>query len=72
MAVTIKLSNGLTSKQEQWLMANVGPRLYYLHNRVGGTGWSSTRNFEPGMVGVYWTLTLEDEKLASYFLLKFT
>ncbi len=73
MAVTITLSpNGLQPKQEQWLMKNVGPRMFYLHNSVGGQGWVVKNQWDPGMVSKHWYLTLEDEKLATFFVIKFS
>jgi hypothetical protein len=24
---------------EAWCMKNIGPRMYYLHNQIGGQGW---------------------------------
>jgi len=24
---------------EAWCMKNIGPRIYYLHNQIGGQGW---------------------------------
>lgn len=71
MAVTITLKNGLTSDAESWLAKNVGPRLHYTHQSVGGQGWIARKNYKPGMVHVYWTLSLEDERYSSFFLLNF-
>jgi len=69
MAVTITLSpNGLQPKQEQWIMKNIGPRMFYLHNAMGGQGWVIKRNYKKRT----WELTLEDEKLATYFIIKFS
>lgn len=71
MTVTIKLKDSLSSAEEQWLAKTIGPRLHYIHNSIGGEGWIAKRVFEPGMVSVSWTLTLEDDRYASWFLLKF-
>lgn len=82
MAITIKLHNGLHPTEEHWLAKNVGPRLHYLHNSIGGQGWIAKRKLEEveryssdgelftGMTHV-WSLTFEDESFASFFLLKF-
>ena len=67
MAVTLKLTNGFSSKQEQWLAKNVGPRLHYLHSSIGGQGWIAKRNRN----NPCWTLTLEDERYATFFRLMF-
>ena len=69
--VTITLDNNLTSEQEHWLAKNVGPRLHYLHNSIGGEGWIVKKNYKPGMVSVYWQLTLEDDRYATFFLINF-
>lgn len=81
MSTTITLKNGTSPKIEQWLLQNVGPRLHYLHNSIGGVGWvmkleqvEVTRHDEGGSYPVFmrlWKLTLEDERLASWFLLLF-
>ncbi len=33
-------------KTEAWCMKHIGPRLFYLHNRIGGTGWVIDRHKE--------------------------
>ena len=76
MAVTIKIKQ-LTPKQEQWLAKNVGPRLHYLHNSIGGEGWIAKKSYEEiemvGRDGTYkgrmtvWNLTFEDERFATWF-----
>lgn len=70
MAINLKLPKRLTSKQEQWVLTHVGPRMYYLHNRYGGVGWSVKLVSSFGESS-YWELTLEDEQLASFFVIKF-
>jgi len=73
MAVTIPLNKyGLKPKQEQWLIKNVGPRMFYLHSSIGGQGWVAKHQWDPGMVTKRWYLTLEDEKLATFFIIKFS
>lgn len=69
--ITLTLKNNLSSEEEQWLAKNIGPRLHYIHNSIGGEGWIAKREFEPGMVRVKWTLTLVDDRYATWFLLKF-
>ena len=46
-----------------WLDKNVGERRFYLHNQRGGVGWRyySTER----------TIEIEDEQMATLFLLKF-
>ena len=46
-------------KAEAWFIKHVGPRLYYIHDRMGGDGWRIMR--KGGRV----LLCLEDDKKAS-------
>jgi hypothetical protein len=71
MAITIKLKNRLTAREEQWLAKNIGPRLHYIHNSIGGQGWIAKHTWDPGVVNKHWTLTFENESYASFFLIKF-
>lgn len=74
MAITITLKSGLSPRAEQWLAKNVGPRLHYLHNSIGGEGWImklTTASSDGLAYERFWTLTLEDERFASWFLLQF-
>lgn len=71
MAITIKLKQGLSPKEEQWLAKNIGPRMHYIHNSIGGQGWIAKYTWDPSVVNKHWTLTLEDERYASFFLLRF-
>jgi len=64
--------NTLTPEQEQWLMKNVGPKMHHLHNSIGGQGWIVKNEWEPSMVQKQWYLTLEDDKLATFFTIKFS
>lgn len=79
--ITINLKNGLKPQEEQWLSKNIGRRLHYIHNSIGGEGWIAKQHNEQEVLhdegGSYtrhkrvWKLTLEDERLASWFLLQF-
>jgi len=69
--ITITLDHNLTNEQEQWLAKNVGPRLHYLHNSIGGEGWIAKLQWKPGMANRYWNLTLENDSYASFFLINF-
>ena len=69
--ITIKLKDNLKPDQEQWLAKNIGPRMHYIHNSIGGQGWIARHEWNPSMVSKYWTLTFEDDRYASFFLLKF-
>jgi len=73
MPIKIPLQhNTFTGDQEQWLTKNVGPRMHYLHNSIGGQGWLVKNEWEPSMVQKRWYLTLEDERLATFFAIKFS
>jgi hypothetical protein len=80
--ITIKLKHGLDPHAEQWLAKNIGPRMHYLHNSIGGEGWIAKRQLTE--VDRYssdgerftsmthqWHLTLEDERFATFFLMMF-
>lgn len=79
--ITITLKHGLTPASEQWLAKNIGPRMHYIHNSIGGEGWIAKLHNEQVIMhdegGSYtrhqrvWKLTLEDERFASWFLIKF-
>ena len=71
MAITIKLKNGLNTREELWLEKNVGPRMHYIHNSIGGQGWVAKQQWDPGVSSKHWTLTLEDERYASFLILMF-
>lgn len=65
-------NNVLTDEQHHWLCKNIGPRLHYLHNSIGGQGWIAKKEWDPGMVNQRWYLTLEDDKMATYFTIMFS
>ena len=50
-------------KAEAWCMKHIGPRLYYIHDRMGGQGWRIMRR--RGEV----LLCLEDDKQATMAML---
>lgn len=80
--ITINLKHGLTPSHEQWLAKNIGPRMHYLHNSIGGQGWIAKQYNEQIIRETSdgekytshqraWKLTLEDERFASFFLMMF-
>jgi len=71
VTITLKNNNGLLPIEEDWLLKHIGPRLHYTHQSVGGEGWICKRVFKPGMVGVYYNLTIEDDRYATWFILHF-
>ena len=76
MMITISLKNNrLTDEEEQWLAKNVGPRMHYTHQSIGGQGWIAKRTYVPegtDMVKQVYTLTLEDDRYATLFKLMFS
>jgi hypothetical protein len=71
MAITIKLKNRPSPLEEQWLVKNIGPRMHYMHNSIGGQGWIANMGWTPELTGRQWRLTLDDERYASFFLIMF-
>lgn len=71
MAITIKLKHGLNGYHEQWLAKNIGPRMHYLHNSIGGQGWIAKQKYNELYNESGWFLTFEDERYASFFILMF-
>jgi len=64
--------NRLTGEEELWLAKNVGPRMHYLHNSIGGQGWLVKQEWDPGMVTKRWYLTFEEDKYATIFTIMFS
>ena len=63
-----------SEKELQWLANNIGERLSYLPHHIGGNGWRYKRIYkqvEEGHYLVQWTLEFDDDKMASYYILKF-
>lgn len=52
-------------KAEAWCMKFIGPRLYYIHDRMGGEGWRIMRSRTDGST----LLCLEDDKKATIAML---
>jgi len=50
-------------KAEAWCMKHIGPRLYYIHDRMGGEGWRIMRKADRVL------LCLEDDKKATMAML---
>lgn len=78
MVAKIKIGRRLNPREEQWLVQNVGRRLHHLPRSIGGEGWLAKCEQESmisrtGVVGraLVWYLEFEDDKLASFFALKF-
>jgi hypothetical protein len=75
----VRLGRRLNPREEQWLVKSVGPRLHYLPRSIGGVGWVAKCEQEPIInrrtsvvsQALVWYLEFEDDKLASYFALKF-
>ena len=52
-------------KAEAWCMKHVGPRLYYIHDKIGGEGWRIMRASKHSET----LLCLEDDKKATMAML---
>lgn len=48
----------VTRFAEAWCLKNIGPRMFYLHNSIGGEGWRIVRRD----TGTY--VCIEDDKKA--------
>jgi hypothetical protein len=59
---TIKINDPRTA--EAYCVKNIGPRLFYIHNRIGGEGWIIKKQ------GMGHTLTIVDEKKAIFAILQ--
>ena len=70
--IKIPLKDRLTGEQEQWLAKNVGPRMHYLHNSIGGQGWIANWEWTAGVTQRQWYLSLEDDRYATLFTLMFS
>jgi hypothetical protein len=51
-------------KVEAYCVKNIGPRLFYIHNRVGGEGWIIKKQ------DLGYTLTIHDDKKALFAILQ--
>jgi hypothetical protein len=69
--ITIKLKEHLTGEHQHWLQTNIGPRLHYIHNSIGGEGWIAKKQFDTTKRDIYWELTFQDDRYVSFFLLNF-
>lgn len=57
MATSIKIKNSKIA--EAYCLKHIGPRMFYLHNKIGGSGWIIDK---PASIDS--TLTIEDDKKA--------
>lgn len=48
------------SSAEAWCLKHLGPRLYYLHNKIGGEGWRIMKSQKSPDI----LLCIEDDKKA--------
>ena len=65
--VTFVIPVSCRNEVERYLEKNVGGRTYYLHTKTGGKHWAIERNQYGNTVKV----SLDDESLASFIMLKF-
>jgi hypothetical protein len=70
MAKTINFGRQPTEKDIEWFVKHVGPRTHYLRYSVGGKGWRFTFDQDnPYMQRGDWYLTVDDEKMLTYWTL---
>jgi hypothetical protein len=67
---------GIPSEKEiAWLDKNIGPRRTWLPHYISGVGWkiqkTSVLSYPNPGYNTTWSIEFEDEKLASYYILKF-
>ena len=60
-----------SEKEIQWLSENIGERISYLPNYVSGKGWRFRRAKIKSDRTLGWTLEFDDDKMASYYILKY-
>jgi hypothetical protein len=63
MTVDIEISN--IGQTEAWCMKHIGPRLFYIHNKIGGPGWTILKQGSKAI------LRVEDRNQYLMALLKF-
>jgi hypothetical protein len=51
---------------EAWCMQFIGPRIFYLHDKIGGQGWCIKMSRK-----TYPTIIIEDDKHALMAMIKF-
>ena len=77
MVARVRIGRHLKPIEEQWLVQKVGPRLHYFPKSIGGVGWIAKCEEETIATqkhtgkALIWYVEFEDDKLASYFALKF-
>ena len=72
---SITLTGLPSDKELQWLNDNIGERRTWLPHYISGIGWKIQKTTVGSSLdtdfGIKWTLDFDDEKLASYYILKF-
>lgn len=61
---TLKINHQHIWQVESWCLKNIGPRLFYIHNKRGGQGWMITR-----IPNGSWLFELENEKMMTMAIL---
>lgn len=69
MAKTIKFGRAPNFADIEWFNKHVGPRTHFLRNSIGGVGWKFTLEKDNPWASESWYLTLEDEKMLTYWTL---
>jgi hypothetical protein len=70
MAATINFGHIPSETEIEWFVKNIGPRTHYLKYQIGGKGWRFTFDQDnPYMQRGDWYLTVDDDKMMTYYLL---
>jgi hypothetical protein len=77
----MKIAIDYISKQAiaEYCHVNISPRRYYLHNKIGGSGWSIYGEIKPveqespnwKVQATYWYLDVDSEHQATIIRLKY-
>lgn len=71
MAKTVKFGKNPPSEKElAWFSKHIGPRTHYLIHTIGGKGWNFKREQDNPWSNTWWYLTVEDEKMLTYWMLQ--
>ena len=69
MAKTIKFGKEPSEKDLAWFAKHIGPRTHYTKFSIGGKGWRFTYEQDNPWSVKYWYLTVDDEKMLTYWTL---
>lgn len=63
----LKIKQGKVGEAEAWCLKHIGPRMFYLHHKIGGVGWVLKKEHSG------WELELDNkDKNYLFLLMKFS